>query len=163
MTVIVGWRNKQTAWIGGDSGAFDTEDFGAVSLTETKVWKADGYLLGAAGDFRLAEVAYNSAIGDPVKLRNHLEAWWKDMGQGEPGTNFLVVSTEGVWLIDSGFAVVRFRENYGATGAASLAAMSAMHALENFNLQGRERISLALKASAYHTTSARPPFKILSI
>jgi len=163
MTVIVGWRNKREAWIGGDSGAFDPEEVGAVCLTETKVWKTDGYLIGAAGDFRLAEVAYDSSIGEPVKLRNHIEAWWKDMGQGEPNTNFLVVSTEGIWLIDSGFAVVRFKENYGATGAASLAAMSAMYALENVTLQGKERISIALKASAYHTASARPPFKILSI
>ena len=73
MTVIAGYRTAKEAWIGGDSGAFDED---SVVLTEIKVWKTEEYLLGASGGFRLAEIAYNSAIGDPHRLRDLLESWW---------------------------------------------------------------------------------------
>lgn len=162
MTVIAGWHDKKQAWIGGDSGAFDED---SVVLTEIKVWKADDYLIGSSGGFRLAEVAYESAIGDPHKLRDHLEAWWiaNSSAQAENEADFLVVSTAGIWVIGSDFSVIRCRENYGAIGAGGLSALSAFFALQGITMTGKDRITTALKASAYHTTSARPPFKVISL
>lgn len=163
MTVIAGWHDAKQAWIGGDSGAFD-EASTSVVLTETKVWKADGYLLGAAGSFRLAEVAYDSEIGDPHKLREHLEAWWKDNStQDENDTQFLVVSTAGVWVIDSDFAVIRCKEHYGAIGAGSMSSLSALFALQGVAMNGKTRITTALKATAYHNYLVRSPFKVISL
>jgi hypothetical protein len=162
MTVIAAWHDKKQAWIGGDSGAFDED---SVSLTEIKVWKADDYLLGASGGFRLAEIAYDSAIGDPYKLRDHLESWWisNSSPQAENDTTILVISTAGVWVIGNDFSVVRLRENYAAIGAGGLSAMSAMFALQGITMTGKDRITTALKASAYHTTQVRAPFKVLSL
>ena len=166
MTVIAGWHDAKQAWIGGDSGAFD-ESANSVVLTETKVWKTDGYLLGAfgaAGGFRLAEIAYESEIGDPHKLRDHLESWWRDSTANEENdTQFLVLSTNGVWIIDSDFAVIRCREHYGAIGAGSMSALSALFALEGVAVNGKTRITTALKATAYHNFLVRPPFKIVNL
>ena len=162
MTVIVGWHDKKQAWIGGDSGAFDED---SVSLTEIKVWKAEDYLLGASGGFRLAEIAYDSFIGDPHKLRDHLESWWisNSSSQAENDTTILVISVAGVWVIGNDFSVVRLRENYTAIGAGGLSAMSAMFALQGTTMTGKDRITTALKASAYHTAQVRAPFKVLSL
>jgi len=160
MTSIAGWHDKKQAWIGGDSGAFDED---SVIITEIKVWKADDYLLGACGGFRLAEIAYDSSIGDPIKLRDYLEAWWKDNGTGENDTDILVVSTAGIWIVGSDFSVIRCRETYSAIGAGGLSAMSALFALQNITMTGKERITTALKASAYHTTKVRGPFKVISV
>ena len=161
MTVIAAWHDKQQAWIGGDSGAFDED---SVIITETKVWKAEEYLLGASGGFRLAEIAYDSGIGDPIKLRDHLEAWWSanSSAQAENDTTILAVSTEGVWVIGSDFSIIRCRERYGAIGAGGLSALSALFALEGVALTGKDRITTALKTSAYHTNKVRAPFKILN-
>jgi hypothetical protein len=162
MTVIAGFHDKKQAWIGGDSGAFDED---SVSLTEIKVWKADDYLLGACGGFRLAEIAYDSAIGDPHKLRDHLEAWWiaNSSTQAENDTQILVISTAGIWIIGNDFSVVRLRETYAAIGGGGLSAMSALFALQGVNMAGKDRITTALKASAYHTTQVRAPFKVISL
>lgn len=160
MTVICAHHDKKQAWIGGDSGAFDED---SVVLTEIKVWKTDDYLLGAAGGFRLAEVAYNSAIGDPIKLRDYLETWWKDFGNGDNDTDILVVSTSGIWIIGSDFSVVRCRENYGAIGAGGLSALSAFFALQGVSMTGKDKVTTALKASAYHTNKVRAPFKVITL
>ena len=162
MTVIAGWHNSKEAWIGGDSGAFDED---SVNLTETKVWKAEDYLLGASGGFRLAEIAYNSEIGDPYKLRDLLESWWNSnaSSQSENDTQILAVSTSGIWIIGGDFSVIRCRERYGAIGSGGLSALSALFALQAVNLSGKDRITTALKASAYHTASVRAPFKVISL
>ena len=162
MTVIVGWHDAKQAWIGGDSGAFDED---SVSLTEIKVWRAEDYLLGACGGFRLAEIAYVSGIGDPHKLRDHLEIWWgaNASTQTENDTQILVISTAGIWVIGNDFSVVRYRETYASIGGGGLSAMSAMFALQGVNMTGKERLTTALKASAYHTTSVRAPFKVISL
>jgi hypothetical protein len=162
MTVIAGWHDKKQAWIGGDSGAFDED---SVSLTEIKVWNAEDYLLGAAGGFRLAEIAYDSGIGDPHKLRDHLEAWWANnaSAQAENDTQILIVSIAGIWIIGSDFSVVRLRETYASIGTGGLSAMSALFALQGVAVSGKDRITIALKASAYHTAQVRAPFKILSL
>lgn len=162
MTVIAGWHDNKQVWIGGDSGAFDED---SVNLTETKVWKIDGYLLGAAGGFRLAEVAYDSGIGDPHRLRDHLESWWGEnsTSQSENDTDILVISTGGVWIIGSDFAVIRCRESYAAIGGGGLAAMSALFALQNVAMSGKDRLTTALKASAYHTSRVRQPFKVITL
>lgn len=162
MTIIAGYHNKKEAWIGGDSGAFDED---SVVLTETKVWKADDFLLGAAGGFRLAEIAYDSQVGDPYKLRDYLESWWKDNApvQSENDTDILVVSAGGIWIIGNDFSVVRCRESYGTVGAGGLSALSAFHALEGVTMSGKDRLTTALKATAYHTNKVRAPFKIISL
>lgn len=162
MTVIAGWHDNKQVWIGGDSGAFDED---SVTLTETKVWKIDGYLLGAAGGFRLAEVAYDSGIGDPHRLRDHLESWWGENSpaHAENDTDILVVSTGGVWIIGSDFSVIRCRENYAAIGGGGLAAMSALFALQNVAMGGKDRLTTALKASSYHTNKVRQPFKVITL
>jgi len=160
MTVIAGWHDKERAWIGGDSGAFDED---SVSLTETKVWKADGFLLGACGGFRLAEIAYDSGIGEPYRLRDHLEMWWKDLGSGENDTTFLCLNTLGIWIIGSDFSVIRCRENYAAIGGGGLSAMSALRALQDVSMGGKDRITTSLKTSAYHTSKVRTPFRVISL
>ena len=162
MTVIAGWHDKKQAWIGGDSGAFDED---SVILTETKVWKAEEYLVGASGGFRLAEIAYESGIGDPHKLRDHLEAWWSgnSSAQAENDTTLLVISTAGVWVIGSDFSIIRCRETYGSIGSGGLSAMSALCALEGVSMTGKERITTALKTSEKHTNKVRAPFKVISL
>lgn len=162
MTVIVGWTNGKEAWIGSDSGAFD-EDISSVFTTDTKVWKADGSLIGASGDFRLAEIAYESAIGDPYRLRDHIEQWAKNSMVGEPGTEFLVVTLDNVYIIDSAFSVIRCREPYGTTGGANSAVLSSVLALQDIQMTGKQRINTVLKAVSTHTTVAKPPFKIISL
>jgi len=163
MTVIAGYRDKKNLWIGGDSGAFDGDS--VMLISEPKVWRAEDSLIGFAGGFRLAEIAEESNLGDPYALRDHILTAYKstDEAISDNDTGFLVVHKDGIFVITSDFAVVKSRENYGAEGAGALSAMSALFALEGVTMTGKERITTALKATAHLTTSARAPFKILSI
>jgi ATP-dependent protease HslVU (ClpYQ) peptidase subunit len=162
MTVIVGWHSNKEAWIAGDSGAFGGDD-NSVFTTETKVWKAEDSLIGAAGDFRIAEIAYESQIGEPYRLRDHLEQWAKNSMVGENDTEFLVVSTSGIYIIDSCFAVIRCKEPYGAIGGANSAVLTAMCVLQGVAMNGKQKLTAILKAVSAHTNVTKPPFKIISL
>ena len=163
MTLVAGFYDGNVAWIGGDSGAFEEDE--SVILTETKVWKVDGFLVGACGGFRLAEIAYESGIGDPFKLRDHLEAWWNanSSTQADNDTSFIVINQLGIWYIGEDFSVVRSKENYGAIGWGKLPALAALLALNGIEMPPKIRITKVLKASAYHTTKIRAPFKTVSL
>lgn len=163
MTTIAAWTDGKTAWIGGDSGAYGEET--VVLTADAKVWRIGNTLIGAAGGFRMAELARKSRLEDPTELRDHLFQFFVD-GQLDleyNDTDFLVVTLRGIHIIGNDFSVVRTRDNYAATGTGDAAALGALFALEAFGVPPRQRISQALKAAEAHTTSARPPFKILHL
>jgi ATP-dependent protease HslVU (ClpYQ) peptidase subunit len=168
MTVIVGWRDKKSAWIGGDAGAFDDGVSSASSVVisaEPKVWKTPDGLVGVAGSFRLMDIARKSGIGDPYKLRDFLVGKKiENAGFPESEWTVLVVNKKGVFEICEDFSVIKNKDNYTAVGAASDVALGALAVLEGFKeLLPQKRIELVLSASAYHSTMARPPFKILQL
>jgi len=163
MTVIVGWFDKKSAWIGGDSGAFSDDTVTIAS--DPKVWQAEDSLVGIAGSFRQGEIAKECGLGDPYALRDHLAQVWEGRNNtpGDWGAELLVVNTSGIYYITDDFAVVKSKENYGSVGGGEAIAMGALFALEGTTITPKERLAIALKSSAQHGTMARPPFKIISL
>lgn len=163
MTVIVGWFDKRSAWIGGDSGAFSSDTVTIAS--DAKVWKSEDSLVGIAGSFRQGEIAKECGIGDPYALRDHLSTVWEGRNNvpEEWGAELLVVNTTGIYYITDDFAVVKCRENYGSVGAGEAIALGALFALEGTTITPKDRLTTALKSASTHGLMARPPFKILSL
>jgi ATP-dependent protease HslVU (ClpYQ) peptidase subunit len=163
MTVIVGWHDSQSAWIGGDSGAFAADTVTIAS--ESKVWRADDSLIGVCGSFRQGEIARESGVGDPYKLRDFMLADYNNRASHPTAheAEFLIVNTDGVYYLGEDFSVIKCRENYGAVGGGIQVALGVLFALENVSVAPKDRLTMALKASAHHTTMARPPFKVISL
>lgn len=163
MTVIVGWFDKKSAWIGGDSGAFSDDT--VTIATDPKVWKAEDSLIGIAGSFRQGELARESGIGDPYALRDHLATIWEGRNNtpSDWGAELLVVNLSGIYYITDDFAVVKCRETYGSVGGGEAIALGALFALDGITIAPKERLTIALKAASNHGAMSRPPFKILEL
>ena len=164
MTLIAGIRTPEGAFIGGDSGSFD-EDGNAVIAFETKVWRMSDTLLGVAGSFRVAEIAQRSNIADPYQLRDYLIGEFSLNSSNGAFENFeiLILSLKGIYYIYSDFSVVRVRETYGAVGSGTMVALGALFVNSHTELTSTEVIRLALKAGNAHTSTVRPPYKLLKI
>ena len=156
MTVIAGYTDGKTWSIGGDSGAFDDHLY--VVAAEPKVWKVGESLIGVAGSFRVMEIARKSGLSDPYALRSHLlEA---QIG-GDWG--ILVVTRKAVYEISDDFAVLKVKENYGSVGMGDAVALGALALLSQQKTLSREAVHTAMKIAGKHSTSAVPPFTVLTL
>ena len=163
MTVIAAWRDGENAVMGGDSGAFD--DGIAITAVNPKVWKADGYLVGVSGSFRIMELVMKSGLGESHQIRDFLLSQVEIAGfPATPDWGVLVAGFGGVWEIGADFSVVESTERYNAIGSGGLPALSAFHVLEAIDgLSPQQRMRLVLTAAMYHTTYVRKPFKVVTL
>ena len=161
MTVICAYYDNEHAYIGADSGAFDSDS--VVISTTQKVWRVDETLIGVAGSFRVVELARQSNIADPYELRDFLLADYNTRASHPTAheATILTVNTSGIHYVSDDFSVIKVREHYGATGASGLIALGALSALSRTDTDPRSMIDVALKVAAQHTLYARAPFKIL--
>ena len=163
MTTIATWKDKKQVWMAGDSGAFDES---SVTLSsEPKVWKANNSLVGVSGSFRIMDLLRRAGIDDPYKIRDFLLSKISEPGfPQESDWEVIVANKKGIYGIASDFSVLKFRENYGASGAGGQAALAALCVLEpNKEILPKTRMELVMKATELHTTYSRPPFKIISL
>lgn len=166
MTCIAGACKGGRVWLGGDACASTSSV--RIAMTDPKVWRSGGVLLGGCGDPRGLDLA--KRIDCPEKpdegwLRYGLSAALAKIcrevdGDRRPDSNWLVGALGSLWVLDGDFAIYRVGD-YAATGSGEELALGAMHARPRAN--PRERVRAGLAAAAAHSPSCSEPFTLVNL
>jgi ATP-dependent protease HslVU (ClpYQ) peptidase subunit len=179
MTCIVGVKDGEQLWIGGDSAASCPANE-VYNFAGPKVFAAGEYLVGYTISFRAGQVLQHEVdwpsppadfdlerlmVRDVVpKLRHALrEAGALKVTEGVEETAQFMIGLRGELVTVGGdFSIGYLREPYLAIGSGRHNAYGALHALADSNLSGEQRVRRALEAAVNFTGNVRPPFVILS-
>ena len=160
MTVVIACLTREDYAIGSDSGAF--EDDTVQKVATPKIWRlgVDGQILvGGAGSYRANEV------GKRVKINSILELSLALLDESGDWS-MLAVDKTGVFELGDGGHLIRFSENYCATGKAGAVGLGAIGSLyarrRDANLSSRALVTDALKATVLHSPFAAGPVRVLS-
>lgn len=158
MTVIAAYWTKNSAAIGGDSGAFDVDQDLLQISTIPKVWSGPDYLVGVAGLQRAINAGQMIHDTTPYGFAQEMS---KAGVEGD--WTALMVREDGVWHIDNAGSVFHFEEPYGAIGSGQAVALGALAA---YQVGGEEipvrAVHMALHVAGKHTASCVPKYRVLT-
>lgn len=180
MTCIVAIKHDNEIWIGGDSAAFRDDE--RTSRADEKVFKHGEFLFGYSGSFRVGQLvryAFNPPKNNKQKsdmeymvvdfvdsLRFLLEEkgkLLKDESGDSYDSEIVVGFRNKIYVIESDFNVSTSTEKYVVSGSGSAYALGALYVLdENDNIKPKDKVEIALKASAQYCPSVKAPFTIMS-
>ena len=181
MTAIVGFVDKEQGrvWIGGDS-AGTADDIRSIR-TDPKVFFRGEMLIGFAGSFRMGQILahhldppghpkgasgfdYMVATFIPcvMKLMDDHRYGGTDEEGSAQGGQFIVGYRGSMYLIDTDYQVGTVYHPYATIASGGEICLGAMHALHDYEFPPRERLRMALKASAEFCTTVSAPFLILA-
>jgi len=192
MTCIVALRNDDHIYMGSDSAGVCDEDMTIVTRLDKKVFtrsfgEADEQMIfGFCGSFRIGQLLrYTFIIPIHHKQKSDVEyivtdfvshfknmlksngalSIDKDTQTEEQDGSLLIGYRDQLFLIEEDFQVGLPAENYSSVGMGSQVAQGAMYATENLVLpfSPKDRIEIALNASALFCAGVRGPFTILNI
>src|SRR5215207_7642690 len=170
MTCIVGVVHAGRTWIGADSCVSD--DHSRQSTSTPKLWRAGGYLLGAAGNAAwyavLRRVRWpaqasggyplSGLAGDLVAAAGELGITLPAESDGPAYGTALLGGAGRLWYVDAQLCVDEYEETAagsGGEGARCVLAARRGHP--------RRRIAAALRCVASVRWDVAPPFKIDTI
>ncbi len=171
MTLIIGYKNKDGIWVGGEAKASDGDE--AFYVAEPKVFAKGPFTYGFAGSFRFGQILQYcfDAPSHPGNMDDYtyLVSRWLRVLQGVLADNGGVKITEGIantgdgscimvyrdsiYVLQEDFAILKLADPYVALGAGSTCAMGALWALQKMSLPGEKLVDLALEAGAMYTPS----------
>ena len=179
MTCIVGLQEDGCVWIGGDSAASRWTDI--MIDKHSKVYKKNNMVFGGCGSGRMANLLqYRLSIPEQLPSQSEIEylntafidavrACWKQYEVAHVengitrGSEFLIGYKGKLYGIYSNYDIIESIENYMACGCGGDYALGAMCATGKTGLKPIERVKIALKAAALHSSGVAPPFTIVSI
>lgn len=179
MTCIVGLEHDGKVYLGGDSIAI--EDYSAFLVSDSKVFTiGDQMIMGFCSSYRIGQLLhYGLKLPPHEKGKSDMEylvidfvdamrnlcrdkgVLKKENELEEVDGKFLVGYKGSLYWIDEDFQVGRGRENYVAVGAGQDIALGSLFSTEKLIADPRERINIALSASAKWSAAVRPPFTIV--
>jgi len=173
MTCIVGLKENDTIYMGGDSAGV-----GGMSLTvrvDHKVFVKGDFIMGFTSSFRMGELlqyslkipshhsetdtyeymvtSFIDAVRDCLKAGGYAE---KDK-EAEKGGCFLVGYKGRLFQIDSDYQVGESIHSFNAVGCGFDLALGAMYVSDS-NANPEQRILLALEAAETFSAGVRRPF-----
>ena len=178
MTCIVGLEHNGKVYMGGDSAG--VAGWSLTVRADEKVFTNGKFLIGYTSSFRMGQLLRYSfkppkqkaGTDDMAYLVTHfideVRKCFKAGGILEKENN---VESGGTWLvgykgklyeIGGDFQVGRPVSGYQSVGCGDDLALGAMYVTKDHK-DPKERIRLALSASAYHNGGVTPPFLILSM
>lgn len=180
MTCIVGIEDAGVVYVGADAAGTD-DDFSIASRRDEKVFINDTFIMGFTDSFRMGQllqyaldipekpakksdmdylvVDFMVAVRDTFKEHGYLH---KDDGREDGGT-FLVGFNGTLYTVHEDFQVGSSIDGYAAVGCGDAYALGSLHSTKDYEFAPRERIRMALEASAHHNAAVRKPFKILQL
>lgn len=179
MTCIVGFVDKQSVYIGGDSAGVSNLDMRLRQ--DEKVFTKNGMVFGFTSSFRMGQLLrYSLTIPDhdPIKddfsylctdFVDALIECFKSKGyarvdNGEVSGGFFLVGYKGnLYRVESDFQVSMVRHSYDACGCGENYALGALRATEDTDMEPKKRVELALSAAEYFSAGVRAPFTVVSI
>ncbi len=180
MTCIVGFVEGNTVWMGGDSAG--TNAWLDQDLYDTpKVFRNDGALIGSCGSARQADLlrhALKVPDHDPrvdfgkYMVTSFIEAvrtcfkaggvCATNNGVEQSQGDFIVGYKSQLCVIYSDFQVRIPKLQYAAVGCGDQIALGSLFSSDHIK-SGRDRISLALRASERFSAGVRGPFHVESL
>lgn len=182
MTCIVGLVHEGKVWIGADS-AGSTEDFTAPRK-DPKVFKLGQYGIAYTESFRMGDIlhyGFKPPKFDPNKMPLEkfirtkfifaVKGAFVEGGYGKIDSSSQTASDKGgcfivgiagrLFNIGTDFQVGEYLHSYCADGSGYAYAYGSFFSTEGLN--PKDRVKMALKASAEFTPSVGGPFRIISI
>ena len=176
MTCIVGLVENKCVYIGADSAG--ATSYQITIHRDPKVFRAGDFLFGCATSFRLIQLLHYALVPPPyvppieveryliVDFIDALRTCLKEGGfakredEKEVGGTCLLGFQGRLFLIDSDYQVSESQDDYAAIGVADDVALGVLYATKDMGMPPKQRLNLALAASAHHNTDVRPPFII---
>lgn len=173
MSCIIGLIQNKIVYLGADSFA-TTDEGDRRPIIANKLFKNGKYLIGFAGSVRGGRILADPSFKLPVniwKLPDRLQEIFTKKGcvvQSENcglihPCNFLIAYKGKLFEIMSDFQLSEVDGNFTAIGSGSSYAMGALFALQKTSLKPEQRITRALEATSFFTTTVGPPFFIKTI
>jgi len=178
MTAIAGIVEGGKVWIGGDSAG--VAGYHMQLRKDSKVFKKGEFLIGYTSSFRMGQIlryylnpakpteeqddfAYMVCTFIPAvrtALKDH--GFLKISSNEESAGTFLVGRRGKLYIIDSDLQVAEMLSPYTACGCGQDLVMGSLHTTQQYRLQPKERIGLALSAAEAFSAGVCGPFNILS-
>ena len=157
-TCIVGLRDDNTIYLGGDSATANTSV--SAKSAYPKVFARDGFLIGGTTSWRMLQYDLMPMPRDDmiVKQLPALRTIKNGQREEERGGTFLVGIND--FEIQSDYQVAELQEGYMACGSGYEYALGSMFSIPD--LDPVERIGTALEAASYFNPFVRPPHIIAS-
>ena len=179
MTCIVGMKDSNDVWIGGDSATANLHRTHVSAYS--KVFQCADFLIGGTTSWRMLQlIQYQPEVPDmPRRMtQKTLHGWLvkhfienlrtclKEGGFAQKkedvewGGTFLMAAEGRLFEVGSDYQVAEYGEGYIACGSGMEYAFGAMHATESPGADPGARIRMALEAAAHHNPFVRLPFII---
>ncbi len=183
MTTIVGLVQDDEVWMGGDSAFSDEYTTQVTIMKDPKVFVNNGVLLGFCGSARMGNLLRWSFLPPTQDIRMDDEEYvhtvfidavrdtFREGGFAEIARNveravesaFLIGYRGHLYLVDEGFDVSTPADPYTSVGCGAQIALGAMHVSQALDLEPKDRIVRALKASERFSNGVRGPFVVQHI
>lgn len=181
MTCIVAVKDNTGITIGSDSQA--STRYSKASLSQSKVFQIEDLYIGVSGYFRISQIIehclelpkrddFLSDIAYLVKgvtaeirkvLSEHKSIKQENSEDELNYTYLLLVYNNNIYQVDSNLQVLSYLDNYLSIGSGSEIAKGSLHTTEQYNIDRKTRVKLALEASAKHATGVGKPFRYINI
>lgn len=179
MTCIVGFVDKQSVYIGGDSAC--VSNFDMRLRQDEKVFTKNGMGFGFTSSFRMGQLLrYSLTIPDHDPRKDDFSYLCTDfvdaliecfkskgyarVDNGEVSGGFFLVGYKGnLYRVESDFQVSIVRHSYDACGCGENYALGALRATEGIEMEPKKRVEQALAAAEYFSAGVRAPFTVVSI
>lgn len=169
MTIIAAVRTETGVIMGADNLTHHGDLL--MRRAVPKLWAVTPNIaVGCAGETRLIEVLRSavwpqvaglSTLEANMELHRHIVPAIKaEFPDKERDFNAIIAANGALFSLASDLSIVALEEPYWAIGHAKYAAMGALHATHRLapTMPARERILVALAASADHVSGIRPPW-----
>jgi ATP-dependent protease HslVU (ClpYQ) peptidase subunit len=173
MSTVVGVKEGDDVWIGGDSRCTTDEGYIRTSLFN-KVFKNGNYLIGIIGSPRAGQLLTDEFFEPPEDIylfADQMREWFEERGclstneesiQYQKG-NVLIGYNKNLYEILTDFTLYEI-DKYTAIGSGCMMAFGSLHTTgEIGGFPPEKRIEMALKAADSFDAATGPPFKIYKL
>lgn len=184
MTCIVGFIEKGTTWMGGDS--LGSNGFNGSVNKHPKVFHSKDnkeIIMGYTSSFRMGQLLmFGKDLFDELSLvQNKIDyeymvtkfipniqnlfakgGYEKVNNSVKSSGEFLLGHKDRLYKVQSNYSVLESSDNYNACGGGEYFAVGALKAMEDIDLTPIERIHKALQAASKFCVGVSAPFHIIN-
>jgi ATP-dependent protease HslVU (ClpYQ) peptidase subunit len=165
MTIIAAYKDLKTKtyWIGSDSVGtnFSTkQDYGS------KLIKKSNYVIGYAGSYRIGNILEEldllprkvESTEDLKDIRDLLQLELEERNvsygtsEGQESFTLLLICPLGIFEISDSLYLINCKDNFSTAGQGEEVALGALSILSKKKVEGRQAITMAVKAAIKYCT-----------
>lgn len=173
MTCIVGYIDKDTVTIGGDSAGVTGID--VRNRRDPKIFENGEFVFGCTSSYRMIQLLRFSLKPPPINKEiyeymctDFIDAvrecftrggfMQKEAEGDDAGGEFLVARGGRLFKVYADYQVAEFNEKYAASGCGEDYALGALYVLDSISMDSRFKLTTSLEAAAKYSGGVTPPF-----